>query len=134
MSNEDKGLMDPALFAQLLENQRRELALKEKEIDLEREKIRAAQKSDERQLLYAQQQLEATERDRKDDRTYRQTLESKSLKLLIVFIIAVTAFLIYAVAHDKEQMVIEIFKVVAYGGSFGLGGYAWGRYKRNEEG
>lgn len=45
MSNEGKELMDPALFAQLLENQRQELALKEKEIDLEREKIRAAQKS-----------------------------------------------------------------------------------------
>ena len=48
MSNEGKELMDPSLFAQLLENQRRELTLKEKEIDLEREKIRAAQKSDER--------------------------------------------------------------------------------------
>lgn len=134
MSNDGKELMDPALFAQLLENQRRELALREKEIDLEQEKIRASQKSDERQLLYAQQQLEATERDRKDDRAYRQTLESKSLKLFIIFIVAVTAFLIYAVGHDKEQMVIEIFKVIAYGGSFGIGGYAWGRYKRNDEG
>lgn len=134
MSNDGKELMDPALFAQLLENQRRELALREKEIDLEREKIRATQKSDERQLLYAQQQLEATERDRKDDRAYKQTLESKSLKLFVIFIVAVTAFLIYAVGHDKEQMVIEIFKVIAYGGSFGIGGYAWGRYKRNNEG
>ena len=39
MSSDSKELMDPALFAQLLENQRQELALKEKEIDLEREKM-----------------------------------------------------------------------------------------------
>lgn len=42
MNSDGKELMDPALFAQLLESQRRELTLKEKEIDLEREKIRVA--------------------------------------------------------------------------------------------
>ncbi|NLL37494.1 MAG: hypothetical protein GX256_08245 [Fretibacterium sp.] len=135
MSNTDNRPVDPVFFERFLENQKQELALKEKELDLEREKIRAGQKADERHLLYAQQQLEATERDRKDERLYKQTLEAKTLKLFTVFIFAATLFLIFAVWKDKEQMLVEIFKIVAYGGSFGFGGYAWGRYKRdgNEE-
>ena len=35
-----------------------ELALREKELDLEKSKIQAAQKSEERQLAYARQQLD----------------------------------------------------------------------------
>ena len=33
--------------------------------------------------------------------------------------------------HTKDQMIIKLVKAVAYGGSFGFGGYTWGHYKKS---
>jgi len=54
MTRDENKPADPKLFAQLLDNQRYELALKEKEIDLEREKAQAAKEIDRQQFIYAQ--------------------------------------------------------------------------------
>lgn len=132
MSEENKSL-DPQTFDRFLENQKYELALREKEIDLEREKALAAKEVDQRQFSFAIQQLEATERDRQNDRVYRERLEAKGLKLWIAIIAAVVLFLLLALWKDKDQMIIELVKVVAYGGSFGFGGYAWGRYRKKDD-
>ncbi|MDR3331711.1 MAG: hypothetical protein LBT08_03700 [Synergistaceae bacterium] len=129
----DDNSIDTQSLSQFLENQKYELSIREKGIELEREKALAASESDQRQFLYAQKQLDAMERDRHDDRVYKETLERKSLHLLIAFIIAAIIFLIIAVLKDKDQLLIELFKAVAYGGSFGMGGYAWGRYRQNHD-
>ena len=132
MSAEENNNLDPQMFGQFMENQKRELALREKEIDLEREKALAAKETDQRQFNYAVWQLEATERDRQSERVYKELLERKGLKLWLAFVVAVALFLLLALWKDKDQMIIELVKVVAYGGSFGFGGYAWGRYKKKE--
>ncbi|MBQ7263019.1 MAG: hypothetical protein IJR14_04790 [Synergistaceae bacterium] len=133
MNDAEERLADPRTVRDLIENQRRELALKEKELDLEKAKIQAAQKADERQLAYARQQLEATERDRRDAREYDKTVDLKAVALYIVLIISLLLFLIVAIWKDKDDLVIEIVKTVTYGGSFGVGGYAWGRYRQSKE-
>lgn len=132
MSEENNKLMEPELVREVLENQKRDMALREKELDLEKAKIQAAQKSDERQLTYAQQQLAAMERDRKDAREYGKLLAAKGFLLYIILIIAVTIFLIFAMWKDKDGLVLEIIKTLGIGGSFGFGGYAWG-YKKGRE-
>jgi hypothetical protein len=134
MNDGENNLPSPAAFEKLLENQSRELAIKEKEIDLEREKNIAAQRTDERQFEFAREHLASIERDRQNDRFYRQTVEKKSLILIIIFIVAVAVFLTTAVMKDKDEMIIELVKIVAYGVPCGFGGYAVGRYKtKNDE-
>jgi hypothetical protein len=134
MNDGANNLPSPAAFEKLLENQSRELAIKEKEIDLEREKNIAAQKADERQFEFAKEHLASIERDRQNDRFYRQTVEKKSLILIIIFIIAVTIFLTTSVIKNKDRMIIELVKVVAYGVPCAASGYAVGRYKsKNDE-
>jgi hypothetical protein len=125
----DNVPVDNGALAKILENQKQELTVKEKQIELEREKTLAAIQSDERQYNYALQQIEATERDRHDDRVYRETLEKKSFWIFIIFIIAIAIFLTTAVMKDKDEMIIELVKIVAYGAPCGFGGYAIGRYK-----
>jgi hypothetical protein len=126
--------VDTGALAQILENQKQELTVREKQIELEREKALAATQSDERQYNYALQQLEATERDRHDERVYRETIEKKSFWIFIIFIIALAIFLTTAVIKNKDEMIIELVKIVAYGTPCGFGGYVIGRYKsKNNE-
>ena len=108
-------------------------SLRERELDLERARLQATQKSEERQLAYARQQLEATERDRRDAREYGRTADTKALCLYVVLIIALVVFLIVAILKDKDALAVEVIKTVAYGGAFGAGGYAWGRYRQSRE-
>ena len=61
----------------LIEINGRELALKEKEIDLEKSKLKANQTISEHQLSFAQQQLEAIERDKKNAREYEKAADTK---------------------------------------------------------
>jgi hypothetical protein len=129
----DSGSIDNIAFSKFLENQKQELAIREKEIELERDKALAASQADERSFRYAQQQLEAMERDRHDDRVYREILEKKSFWIYIVFVIAVAVFLTAAVLKDKDAMIIELVKVVAYGAPCGIGGYTIGRYKKKND-
>ena len=90
-----------------------------------------AQANSERQFLYATQQLEAQERDRRDERIYKQSLEQKNFWLLLVLISAIAVFLTASVLKDKDQMIIEIVKAVIYCVASGTGGYAVGRYRNN---
>ena len=133
MSAGENKPVDPEFIRSFIENQNREFALREKELDIEKAKILAAQKADERQLAYAQQQLEAIARDRKDAREYSKTVDTKNVILYGALIAALTIFLIAAIWKDKDDLATEMIKTVSYGGSFGVGGYAWGRYRQNKE-
>ena len=132
MSVDNHLPMEPDIVRNLLENQKRELELRGRELDLEKTRIQAGQKADERQLEYAKHQLEAMERDRKDAREYSKILAARGLLLYIVLIIALVIFLVFAMWKDKDGLIIEILKMTGIGGSFGFGGYAWG-YKKGRE-
>ena len=127
----DGGLGDFNAFLQIVENQKQELALKDKTLELEKEKALAARQQDERKFIYAQQQLEAQERDRRDERMYRKTLAEKNFYVLLTLIVAIGIFLTAAIFKNKDQLLIELLKVIAYGGSCGTGAYFWGRHKGN---
>ena len=118
-----------------LENQKKELAIREREIELEREKNIAAQKMDERQYVFAKEQLVTIERDRQNDRKYRETQDKKMFWIILAFIAAAAIFLTTAIIRDKDQVIIELVKAIAYAIPSGAGGYAVGRYKKkNDEG
>ena len=77
----------------LIEINGRELALKEKEIDLEKSKLKANQTISEHQLSFAQQQLEAIERDKKNAREYEKSADTK--RLITFGLIVVLVFIYY---------------------------------------
>jgi len=129
----DNKALTPDVIHAIIENQRRELTAKDKEFDLEKLKLQANQKSEERNLSFAQQQLEAIERDRKNAREYERTSETKGLIVNITLILTIAGFLITAVIMDKDNLVMEIIKFLMYGGSWGIGGYALGYKKRGEQ-
>ena len=112
------------------ENQKEELSIRKQELELEREKNLIAEKMEGEQLTLAREHLAAIERDRQNDREYRKTLDKKTFGIAIIFIIAVTVFLTVAVLKDKDAMIIELVKAVAYGAPWGIGGYAFGRFKK----
>jgi hypothetical protein len=133
MSDNNNNLPGPVAFEKFLENQNRELAVKEKEIDLEREKNLASERADVRQVEFAKEQLASIERDRKNFLDYRTSLDKKSLILGLFLIVCVSLLLAAAVWKDKDQMIIEIVKAFAYAIPSGAGGYAWGRYKKKND-
>ena len=116
--------LDSSLMKQLADNQAKELEIRLIDAQI-------AKDNSERQFIYATKQLEAQERDRKDERIYKQSLEKKSLCLFVILIIAIAIFLIIALVKDKDQMLIEIVRAVVYCGISGTGGYAIGRYRSN---
>ena len=117
----------------LIEINGRELALKEKEIDLEKSKLKANQTISEHQLSFAQQQLEAIERDKKNAREYEKSADTKRLITFGLVAVLVFIFLITAIINDKDTLVIEILKVALYGGSGCLGGYSMCRNKQHKD-
>jgi cation transport ATPase len=133
MSDDIRPPLPPDAIERLLENQSRELAVREKEIELEREKNITEQQTEEHGFEFAKAQLAAMERDRQNDRLYRQTAEKKRLIMIVVFILAVAVFLITSAIKNKDQMIIELVKVVLYGVPCGLGGYTVGRYKKKSD-
>ena len=77
----------------LIEINGRELALREKEIDLEKSKLKANQTISEHQLSFAQQQPEAIERDKKNARKYEKSADTK--RLITFGLIVVLVFIYY---------------------------------------
>lgn len=124
---------DSGAIELILENQQKELQLRTAELDVEKQRLAIQREENERAFLYAEKQLSAQERDRKEERVYRQSLESKSLWLLLIVTGMILTFLAFAVWKDKDQMIIELVKIIGYGGAGTVGGYAWGYNKKNTE-
>ncbi len=74
------------------------------------------------------QMIEANERDRKDQRNYQVSKDSKSLTLLLGLLIVVTAFRAFALWIGKDAIVVDALKVIAGG----FAGYGLGRVGRKK--
>lgn len=132
MSDEGKEGTNPELLALMVESREREFQVKEKELELEREKNQAAKEEGQRQYDFAVKSLEAMERDRESDRSHFCTIAEKSKTILLVLIICLFAFLITAIWKDKDAMIIELVKIIIYGGAGTAGGFAWGWHKKQK--
>jgi hypothetical protein len=114
--------LSPEIAKQIVDNQTKELDLRQREIVLSKE-------SNERQFEFANKQIEAQERDRKDERRYHEKRFIYALIGAFFVVVVVCLFFGYCLALGKEQIVVELFKALCYGGSFGAGGFAWGHSK-----
>ena len=116
----------PEVIAQIVSNQTKELELKQKEIT-------AMEHSDERQFDFANRQIEAQERDRQEERLYKTKRYNYGLYTLAFIVVVVCLFFGFCISKGQSEMVVKLFEVICYGGPFGAGGFAWGRYaSRND--
>lgn len=112
----------PELLNKFLDNQTRELSLREQQLVLEQQKDKHAYE-------FSQKALVIQGEDREKQRAHigrRQTITycfSGFIALLVCVVI------VFAMLKDKDQVALEIIKLAASFGIGGVGGYAWGQKK-----
>jgi hypothetical protein len=104
-----------------------------KELEIKYIEAQTAQKNSEYQYSYATKQLEAQERNLENERQYKlkQSKWGYTIATTVVFIVCV--FFGFCVYLEKDQLVAEILRVVCYGGSFGFGGFYWGKSRERDK-
>ena len=114
----------PALFKEFLENQAKELEIKARDLDLQKQK-------DDHSFEFAKTALEAQKEDRAEQRTFQiKTKRNGHIFTTIISVLFVT-LLVTALAMDKDQVALEIIKAVIFMATGGAGGYAIGRFRND---
>jgi hypothetical protein len=105
-----------------LDNQGRELSLREREIELRAQDITS-------QSSYAHAALDAQERDTEKNRQHqnRQTIARYIFSAIMTLICL--GFIGYSMSIGQEAIAVEVMKFVAYMSAGGIGGYFLGRNK-----
>lgn len=119
MTEDNNKKLPIATVDRFLDIQDKELTLREKEL----EHSKQARELDHE---YALKALDAQIKDREGIRQH----ESSSTKFRYAFAAAILIglFVLFGVAikYNKDQIVMEILKVIMYVGAGALGGYSWG--------
>jgi ABC-type multidrug transport system permease subunit len=104
-----------------------------KELEIKYIEVQTAQKNSEYQYNYATKQLEAQERNLENERQYKLKQYKLACLIVIAVIFIVCVFFGFCVYREKDQLVVELLRVVCYGGSFGFGGFYWGKSKGRDK-
>jgi Trk-type K+ transport system membrane component len=120
---------DPRLMERFLQVQAQELEFRKQELETRREELELRKQESGQAYEFAKDSLKVQEGDLKE---YRQQEKRESWQVVIIVIsvlLVVAAVLVYALHRDKDQFVLELFRLVlsALGGG-GLG-YGLGRRK-----
>jgi hypothetical protein len=109
--------LDPDLIHRLLENQARELALRERELLIQQQQAQNGHQ-------YAQLALNAQAEDRKQIREHNKIHRRERLYFATFISILITGFVIYALQIGKDAIAIEVLKALVYLLAGGAGGYS----------
>ena len=112
----------PALFKEFLDNQAKELELKSREIDLQKQK-------DDHAFEFAKTALETQTNDRTQQRSFLARTKRNGHVFAVIIAVIFVTLLITALAMDKDQIALEIIKAVIFIVTGGAGGYAVGRLR-----
>jgi hypothetical protein len=104
-----------------------------KELELRYIEAQTAQKNSEYQYSYATKQLEAQERNLENERQYKLKQSKLGGMIVTVVVLTVCVFFGFCVYREKDQLVAELLRVVCYGGSFGFGGFYWGKSRERDK-
>lgn len=111
--------LSPAIVEKIVNNQAKELELREKEIE---QSSISLKNSHEFSLASLQAQ--------KEDRSEQRIHEAKNTKYYLGFslVIIIGFFILFGLAmkYNKDQIVMEIIKAIIFIGTGVLGGYSWG--------
>lgn len=110
-----------------LQNQVREIELRHEEIDLRRQESRQS-------FEYANKALEAQLEDRGRDRAIAYKGQRDARILVAALTLLLVVFLGVALLLDKDQIALEIVKVIGLLFAGGISGYALGRQQAKADG
>jgi len=121
-SKKDREELTPEIAREFLETQREELNVRQREIELRENQIEKGHE-------FSMRSLELQAQDRNDEREYNLkafgSIKNFGYVLLLAFFILVFGLLYF----EKDVLLIEILKVIAYMGVGIFGGYQWGKSK-----
>ena len=108
------------LLEQFLKNQSKELDLRVKELDLQRQ-------ADAHNYQYAQSSLDLQAKDRESSRVHLLSSRKTSYIFALIMFVLLAFILCYALYLNKDQIAMEIIKAAIFIISGGAGGYALGK-------
>ena len=125
-NNSRNDITQNDLLRKLLDTQMKELEVRQQEEENKRQiaKINAD---------LAKQSLQLQANDKKEEREYRRDIHKRLINagtVTIIFILLLMAFALYA---NKENFIIELIKILIYGGSGIITGASWQKLKQNSE-
>lgn len=117
---------DRELIERFIENQAKEIAVRNSEVELEKHRVDAG-------LNYSHEALAAQERDREAERQCARRGQRDKLIAGLILVVIVCAFASVALYLNKEAVVVEFGKdaVLLLGG--GAGGYGLGRRNNKQD-
>lgn len=118
----NKHLPAPAI-EKFLANQEKEIALKNIEIELAKQK-------DKHSFEYATKALETTKNDRDAHRQACMEVGKSRIRFAMFALVVIAAFLLFTMYLGKDQIAMEILKIIAYVAVGGIGGYSVGRTRK----
>lgn len=119
-SNNKKPLaLTPAVVERIVSNQTKDLEIREKEI----EQAKLTQSNDHE---FALASLQAQVQDRADERKHEANNTKYYLGFAVLIILGLFGLFALAISKGKDQIVMEVLKVIMYVGAGALGGYSWG--------
>ncbi len=107
----------PQMLEQLIDNQTKELSLRAKEIDLNRQR-------DEHAYEFGREALQAQKEDRQNQREHNRIMQRNGLVLVGVIVVILTIIVIVALFLNKESVAMEIIKACAFFTTGGALGYS----------
>ena len=122
-TGEETTEIAPALFKEFLDNQAKELELKSREIDLQKQK-------DDHAFEFAKTALKTQINDRTQQRSFFLRTKRNGYVFAVIIAFFFIALLITALAMDKDQIALEIIKATIFIVTGGAGGYAIGRLRK----
>ncbi|KTD29689.1 YrzE family protein [Legionella maceachernii] len=118
-NNKSQLALTPAIVERIVSNQTKDLELREKEI----EQAKLTQSNDHE---FALASLQAQIQDRADERKHEANNTKYYLGFAMLIIAGLFGLFALAISKGKDQIVMEILKVITYVGAGALGGYTWG--------
>lgn len=112
----------PKVFAEFLENQSREIEIRAREMELEKQR-------DDRRFEFAKRALEAQIQDSREQRDFHLKAMRSAYVFTILAGIVFVGLLVTALALNKDQVALEIIKAVIFVATGGAGGYALGKQR-----
>lgn len=112
------------LLNKILDNQTRELALKEKEIE-------AQNKHDKNSLEFAKVSLKAQSEDKSKNIKYHAKIISMRYWFAGIVITIISTLIVYALATGNNAFALEVIKAIAFLIAGAVGGYGYQSSKNN---
>jgi len=123
----------PPFVVQLVENQKQELVVRAQEAEVQRLRIENERLQIERAHEFSMKAIDVQAQDRREERASDGKGLNRALIVIALAVVGFFGFFGYALYANKDQLILEILRIVVYAGGGGGLGYAIGQKKSTEK-